>query len=662
MTSRLGQAAPYTTATATVIGSCLAEPHHDTGPSYLVGDREPGAVLTARLWVPAGMAPEQVVLRQVVDGEPAITLMERVAQDETGSWWHGPVRLVNPLNRYRFLLLEPGAHEPYLWLTAAGTVNHDPADATDFAVLSEDSGPDWVLDAVMYQVFPDRFARHTAPSTRQAPAWAVPHNWLDEPPVAGDATGAAWYGGDLDGVIDHLDYLQGLGVDTVYLTPIFPARSVHRYDSVSFEHVDPVLGGDEALERLSRALHERGMRLLLDLTTNHTGDAHEWFRGAVTDPHSPEVSFYSFSNYPDEYAAWLNVPSLPKLDHRSALLRDRLLRGPGSVTARWLSEPVNADGWRIDVANMTGRFGQVDLNHQVAQDMRATMAEVEADTGRQLWLVAEHGHDASRDLEGTGWHGTMSYVGFTRPLWSWLSHPDPADGLTWLGIPTAIPHQPGSAVVRGVRSYHAHMPATSVARSMNLLSSHDTPRVRTVVGSRESQLVAATALFTAPGVPTVFAGDELGATGRTGEHSRTTIPWASAPDGTQHPTELAEHGSWGPVDRTVLERYRQLSALRRELPALRRGGLRWVHAGDDVVAWVRTHPDGDVLVVLARGAAEPLRLPLTTLHACSVGAATCFDGVTIVDGEAGTLGLSVLGPGSAIITLTSAVPERGPTH
>ncbi|MCL3777930.1 MULTISPECIES: glycoside hydrolase family 13 protein [unclassified Actinomyces] len=658
MASRLGQARPGAAPSGVVAGSCLAEPHHDTGPSYLVGHREPGAVLTARLWVPAGLDPEQVVLRQVVDGEPAITLMERVADDGAGTWWHGPVRLVNPLNRYRFLLLEPGAAEPYLWVTAAGTVDHDPADATDFAVLSQDTGPDWVLDAVVYQVFPDRFARHTDPRSRRAPAWAEPRGWLDEPPVAGDATGTAWYGGDLDGVVDHLDYLQGLGVDTVYLTPVFQARSVHRYDSVSFAHVDPLLGGDEALERLSRALHTRGMRLLLDLTTNHTGDAHEWFRSAVADPHAPEASFYSFRHHPDDYAAWLDVPSLPKLDHRSGLLRDRLLRGPGSVTAHWLTEPFNADGWRTDVANMTGRHGPVDLNHQVAADMRATMAEVEADTGRPLWLVAEHGHDASRDLEGTGWHGTMSYVGFTRPLWSWLSDPDPADALTWLGIPTAIPHRPGNAVVRGVRSYHAHMPATSVARSMNLLSSHDTPRVRTVVGSRDAHLVAATALFTAPGVPTVFAGDELGATGRTGEHSRTTIPWSPAPTGSHHPTELADHGSWGPVDRVVLERYRQLSALRRSLPALRRGGLRWVHAGDDVVAWVRTHPAGDVLVVLARCATAPLRLPLAALHARGTGAATAFDGVAIVYGESGALDLSVRGPGSAVVVLEPAVPAR----
>lgn len=625
----------------------LAEPHHDTGPAYLLGERVPGGHLTARLWVPAARSPERVVLRQVVDGEPVITLMERVGTGAAGSWWEGPVHLVNALNRYRFLLVSPSGAEPYLWYHAAGLSDHDVPDASDFTVLADDRGPDWVHDAICYEVFPDRFATRTPPRERTAPPWATRHDWLDEPPVAGHEASTAWYGGDLDGIADHLDWIEALGANTVYLTPVFSAPSVHRYDASSFDEVDEILGGQEALVRLSAALHARGMRLVLDLTTNHTGAAHPWFTAALADPRAPEAAFYSFGDHPHRYACWLDVPSLPKLDHRSTELRRRLLRGPGSVTARWLEPPVSADGWRTDVANMTGRLGQVDLAHQVAQDMRTTMRQVEGSTGRELWLVAEHGHDASGDLTGPGWHGTMNYVGFTRPLWSWLSDPDPADDLTWLGIPMPIPHLAGRAVVQGVREYTAQLPASALARSMNLLGSHDTPRIRTVVGSGAAHLVAATALFTAPGVPTVFAGDELGATGRTGEHSRTTIPWNGA-------DEVAERGSWGTVDRETLDRYRQLAALRAGSPALRRGGLRWLYADDDVVAWLRTHPSGDVLVVLARAAAQPLRLPLAALPASGVSHVECFDGVaarTEGSGKAGLLVVEAEGPGSVVAVL-----------
>lgn len=636
----------------------LNQPHHDTGPAYLLGTRRPGAELTARLWVPAPWQPERIILRQVVDGEPALSAAQLVARTDAGAWWEATVRLVNPTNHYRFLLLTPDSDRPYVWFHAAGLADHDVPDATDFRVLADDDAPDWVLDAVCYQIFPDRFSAHTPPRERTAPAWAQAHAWLDEPPVAGDPSGAAWYGGDLDGIVDHLDYLQELGVNTVYLTPVFPAGSVHRYDSTSFDHVDALLGGDAALARLTQALHDRDMRLVLDLTTNHTGVTHDWFRRAITDADSPEAGFYSFNHYPDQYVSWMNVESMPKLDHRSEAMRDRLVRGPESVTAHWLRPPYNADGWRTDVANMTGRAGMVDLAHQAAADMRDTMRQVQADTGRQLWLVAEHGHDASGDLTGTGWQGTMNYHGFTRPLWSWLAHPDPADGLNWLGIPTGIPRLPGGPISQGVREYTAHMPATSITHSMNLLGSHDTPRIRTVVGSREAQLVAATALFTAPGVPTVFSGDELGATGRTGEHSRTTMPW-TAPPGAAPTDELGPDGAWGPVDRVALGRYRQLSRLRHELPALRRGGMRWVYADDDLLVWLRTHPDGDVLVALARAAGAEMDLPLACLPAGAVDDVHAMDGVdvTVIGGADGHLTVNATGPGSAVVTLKAALPR-----
>ncbi|SDN55689.1 alpha-glucosidase [Actinomyces ruminicola] len=636
----------------------LSQPHHDTGPAYLLGARRPGAELSARLWVPAPWEPERVILRQVVDGEPALSAAHLVARASGGAWWEATVRLVNPTNHYRFLLLSPGTEHPYVWFHAAGPADHDVPDATDFRVLADDDAPDWVLDAVCYQIFPDRFSAHTPPRERIAPAWAKAHSWLDEPPLRGTPSGEAWYGGDLDGIADHLDYLQRLGVNTIYLTPIFPAGSVHRYDATSFDHVDALLGGDEALARLSQALHERGMRLLLDLTTNHTGVTHDWFQQAITDARSPEADFYSFERYPDRYATWMGVESMPKLDHRSDMMRDRLLRGPASITAHWLLPPYDADGWRTDVANMTGRSGMVDLAHQAARDMRTTMRQIEADTGRQLWLVAEHGHDASGDLGGPGWQGTMNYHGFTRPLWSWLANPDPADDLDWLGIPTGIPRLEAGPISRGVREYTAHMPATSITHSMNLLGSHDTPRIRTVVGSRAAQLVAATALFTAPGVPTVFCGDELGATGRTGEHSRTTMPWTSAP-GAAPTDELGPTGAWGKVDRVVLDRYRQLGRLRHELPALRRGGMRWVHAEGDLLAWLRTHPDGDVLVVLARAAGAPIDLDLAALPAGAVADVEVMDGVavTVIGGAEGRLTIDATGPGSAVITLRPALPR-----
>ncbi len=230
---------------------------------------------------------------------------------------------------------------------------------------------------------------------------------------------------------------------------------------MSFDHVDPLLGGDAALDRLIEAVHAHGLRLVGDLTTNHTGDHHDWFLRALEDPTSPEHAFFRFRS-DGSYVAWLDIPSLPKLDHASVELARRLYDGPDSVVARWLRHGL--DGWRIDVANMTGRLGADDLAHQVATAIRRTMDQVSPDA----WLLAEHGHDASLDLHGPGWHGTMDYAGFTRPLWCWLNGGSPAGpgiphGLDYLGIPIDIPVLPAEAAVATMRDVHGAMPWTSWA-------------------------------------------------------------------------------------------------------------------------------------------------------------------------------------------------------
>ena len=149
---------------------------------------------------------------------------------------------------------------------------------------------------------------------------------------------------------------QSLGANTVYLTPIFPSRSNHRYDASTFSYVDPLLGGDEALKRLAEAVHSRGMRLIGDITTNHVGDAHEWFTSGEAE------MFYWLGD--GDYESWCGVKSLPKLNWNSPLVWERMT----SVMRRWLEF---FDGWRVDVANMTGRFRDDDLTHRIAATLGA---------------------------------------------------------------------------------------------------------------------------------------------------------------------------------------------------------------------------------------------------------------------------------------------------
>ncbi|MCU1433180.1 MAG: glycoside hydrolase family 13 protein [Actinotalea sp.] len=561
------------------------DPHHDGSELYVPpGTPRLGDVVPVRVRVPSGRRERRVFLRSVRDGEPHLVrarVDRSVPSREHETWYVADLEVHNPVTGYRFLLDDPAG---YRWLNGTGVHAREVPDAADFRLTVHPPAPDWARDAVVYQVFPDRFARSSA--DRRVPEWGVAAAWDDEPVAQGPGTSRQVYGGDLAGIEAHLDHLTTLGVDVLYLTPFFEARSNHRYDATTFDRVDPLLGGDEALASLSAALHRRGMRLVGDLTTNHTGASHEWFLRALADPASEEASFYHWTAEPPGYVSWLGHRSLPKLDHRSPALASRLVDGPGSVVDRWLREPFALDGWRIDVANMTGRYRETDLTRAVARAVRRTVEQANPDAV----LVSEHFHDAGADLTGDGWHANMSYTGFTRPVWGWLT-PDGARPAPGLPVPAA--RRSGRDMVASMREFDAAVPWAVSSRHWTMLGSHDTPRIRTVVGSLEMVEVAVVLLMTLPGTPMIFAGDEVGATGTTGEHARVTMPW-DRPD------------RWGTA---TFELYRRLVAVRRGSVALRRGGLRWLAVQDDAVVLLRETAEERVLVVAARAPWTGLRLP-----------------------------------------------------
>jgi alpha-glucosidase len=438
------------------------------------------------------------------------------------------------------------------------------------------------------------------------------------------------YGGDLAGIAEHLDHIADLGVNVVYLTPVFPGRSNHRYDASTFDAVDPVLGGDEALADLVEAIHARGLRILGDFTTNHTGVGHDWFVRAQADPESEERGYYFFDG--QEYAAWLGVKSLPKLNYDSEALAHRVFDDPDGVVKKWLTGPNGLDGWRVDVANMTGRHGVQDRNAEIARRMRAAMAQVNPDT----LVVGEHCHDFSLDAMGDGWHGVMNYAGFTRPLWTWLRHPGHAPD--FLGLPVIVPRLSGRAVMETMREFAAIIPWSTLTHSFNLVGSHDTTRVRSLVGDDAGQVdVAAGLLLTMPGIPMITYGDEIGMLGEFGEDGRRPMPW-DAP---------REAPLW---DERIHDVYRGLIAARTESVALRAGGLRWVYADDDVLIYLREHPEQTALVHIARLAHDPIRLPLAALAGIEGGRAA-YGSLVRIEGDEVVLAAS--GPEVGVTTWTS---------
>jgi alpha-glucosidase len=561
-------------------------PHHDESPLHVSAERpQLGDTVRVRLRVPEALGRlEDVYLRANPDREPRFSRARFLGTIEEWCWWEADLHVDNRSLGYRWLLRPEG--RPPFWLTAAGVSSIETRDFDDFRVTTESDAPAWASRGVLYQVFPDRFARSTAAGARVLPEWAQPAAWSDEPIHTGPSTPFQFYGGDLDGVAARLDHLERLGINILYLTPFFPARSNHRYDALSFDTVDPLLGGDEALIRLVAAARARGIKVMGDLTTNHCGDAHEWFRAAYGNPGAPESEFFYWLNEQQtEYESWLGVPSLPKLNWGSSELRRRFIDGPDSVVGKWLRAPFSLDGWRIDVANMTGRYRDDDLNEEVRTTIRRTMRAINPDT----LLVAEITNDAATDLPGGGWHGAMTYANLTRPLWGWLT--EQTAGCWYFGMPRGpIPRYTGEQVHQAHVQFVAGLPWSVRKHNLNALDTHDTPRFLTsaVDGALE---VGLGLCVTLPGIPMVWAGDEFGLVGVDGEHSRTAIPWDGA--------DAAE---------VYISMYREFISLRTSHPVLGDGGVRWLDASADSLVFVRESAD-EVLLVMAARAAATARLP-----------------------------------------------------
>src|SRR5437763_1616942 len=211
-------------------------------------------------------------------------------------------------------------------------------------------------------------------------------------------------------------------------------------------------------------------------------------------------------------------PRVPAGSRRAGRSRAHgtLRRRLQSVTRAWLQPPYSSDGWRVDVANMSGRTGKTDANAEVAPTLRAALND-------DSLLVAENFHDFRPDFRG--WHGVMNYAGFSRPVWTWLR----GDlDIPNFGLPITMPRLSGGAAAATMRAFRAGVPWNFTLHSWAILDSHDTPRFRTMAGSKERQLVGIGLQMTTPGVPMVFAGDELGLEGKWGEDARRTMPWDQA--------------------------------------------------------------------------------------------------------------------------------------
>ena len=556
----------------------LLRPHHD-GSELYVSNAAPkiGESVTFKVRVPAGFTFEKCMIRFYQDGEPRTAPLKLDKKSATESWWSVKIAILNPSTAYRFVFVGPNQ---YQWLNAYGLFDHDVHSNNDFVIVATKAYPSWIRSSVFYQIFPDRFAK--SGKVDITPDWAVPREWNELPTGRGKNTGVELYGGDLYGVEEHLDHIEDLGINGIYFTPFFESLSNHRYDASSFREVDKVLGGNKALFSLVKRAKSRKIRVMADLTSNHCGAGHPWLTKAKKDKKSKERGYFFWDkSVKHGYIGWWGLASLPKLNFDSMALRNEMYAGKNSIVRQWLTPKYGMSGWRIDVGNMTGRQGEQDLHDVVMRGIRTSMDETNPDA----WLVAENGDFVASDLDGFGWHGAMNYQGFMRPFWNWMNRNSEITG-GFQGLPFAMPRISGKQLVESMNQFSASIPWRSLVASMTFLDTHDTARFRSVVmGDKSAHISAIATSLAYPGVPSIFAGDELGLEGLWGEDGRRTINWDDA-------------DNW---DHLFLREVRDLVHLRRKHDAFINGGLRWVAVEDEYIAFLRESKKESILFFVSRG-------------------------------------------------------------
>ena len=436
--------------------------------------------------------------------------------------------------------------------------------------MAEIDTPDWVQDAIFYQIFPDRFAHSQAvPKPDNLQPWGAP------------PTRYGFQGGDLIGVVEKLDYLAGLGINAIYFNPVFQSASNHRYHTHDYYRVDPLLGGDEAFRQLLKAAHARGMRVIIDGVFNHASRGFFQFNHILEcGPESPYVDWFHIQDYPlhaydasrkPNYGAWWKLHALPKFNTDNPAVRRFIF----DIARHWIE--FGADGWRLDVPI---EIDDDDFWREFRQVAKA--ANPEAYIVGEIW-VNELDRTGERWLQGDQFDAIMNY-GFTAACIGFFVGEllDPAL-VRGQGHEPVHPLDAKSFADQIDTMLNRYAPEI-VQAQFNPLDSHDTARYLTI-SRDDKRILKLTTLFqmTYPGAPSIYYGDEIGLRGGRDPDCRRAMPW--------HPAQ------W---EADLLEFYKKVITIRKAHPALRRGSYVRLYASASlgVYAFLRQMDRQQIVVVL----------------------------------------------------------------
>lgn len=461
--------------------------------------------------------------------------------------------------------------------------------------------PDWFKDAIVYQIFPDRFSKEGMDGLKNTDRQGIiPRQWEETPYYKAEQFGGQYlandfFGGSLVGIINKLDYLKELGITAIYLNPIFEAFSNHRYDVGDYERVDPILGTNDDFKRLCQEAKGRGIRIILDGVFSHTGSNSRYFNkegtypslGAYQSKDSPYYSWYSFKNHPDDYEAWWGIKTLPHTRELEPSFMDYILTSDKAIVKRWLD--YGGSGWRLDVAD--------ELPPEFLRALRKAVKEKMP----EAVIIGEVWEDATNKLS----YGKLREYLLGEKLDSVMNYP-----LRGAIIDFACKRIDAAGFAMRLMSLYENYPREAFYSLLNFLSSHDVARIITLLAdcqlpedlTKDEKAVfrlnraqldlakkrlgnALLLLMTLPGVPCIYYGDEVGMEGYEDPFNRRTFPWQA-------------------LDETILSLYKRMIKLRKDNRVLVTGEFEILYSYKSCLAFARYDKEKFLAVAVNMGS-EP---------------------------------------------------------
>lgn len=462
---------------------------------------------------------------------------------------------------------------------------HMPDNSFQITVYKESyTTPDWFKESVAYQIFPDRFYNGNEDGSFLGKrSDIIKRNWGEMPYYKAEQFGGEYlandfFGGNLKGIIKKLPYLKELGISVIYLNPIFRAYSNHRYDTGSYEEIDPMLGDEKTFKELCAAAEKNGIRIILDGVFNHTGSDSMYFNkngtydsiGAYQSKESPYYSWYRFYDYPEKYESWWGMTTLPQVEEKDEEYRDYILNRHDAVIKRWLR--AGASGWRLDVVDELPDFFVKELRTEAKQEKPDSV------------IIGEVWEDASNKMA----YGERRKYFMGDELDSVMNYP-----MRTAIVNAVLGHMDAKELSETLMSLKENYPRPAYYSLLNMISSHDVERILTLMGdvpdrhsvdkdfqanfhldgyalqvARERACLAMGLQMTLPGVPCIYYGDEIGMQGYGDPFCRQTYNWEQSDD-------------------YVFSIYKNMITLRNSSPAFTKGEFESVYTIGRVYGFIR---------------------------------------------------------------------------